>query len=521
MGNLRRGSPLAVAGVVLLVGGLVTLVLTWAAASAHRENESRLLEQRADQGAAVLRAAVPGIEQVLVTTVAVAGSGSAGEELLPQTLGTQVGPQARFRSAAVWTQAAAPPATILGSPPQLLDRGPDEVAAVVQRAQEAEGMVVVDLLEAATPALGYAYESGGVVVYAEQALAPDRTQVEQQDSAFADVDYVIYLGERPDPAMLLAASTAEVPMSGTVARSSVPFGDSSLLLAMRAHGPLSGTLLGRLPWLVLLLGAANTAGAGVVAYRLQRRRLVAESLAAENERLYTEQRDASTSLQQSLLPGELPTVPGVEIVARYRAGVEGTQVGGDWYDAFEVDGRLVAVVGDVSGRGLPAVSAMASARHTTRAFASRGEAPGVVLQQVGVVERGAHPGQFATIACASFDPGTGELAVALAGHPRPVVVGEGVAELVPATPGPPVGLAVVGPYATTTVTVPRGGTVYLFTDGLFERRGETVDDGLERLRRTLLQQSGDLGSTVDAALHELGRGGVADDTAVLAIRWTA
>lgn len=521
MGNLRRGSPLAVAAVVLLAGGLVTLLLTWAAASAHRENESRLLQQRADQGAAVIRAAVPGIEQVLVTTVAVAGSGSTGEELLPQTLGTQVGPEARFRSAAVWTGATGPPDTILGSPPQLLERGPDEVAAVVERAEAAEGMIVVDLVEADTPALGYAYESGGVVVYAEQALAPDRTEVEQQDSAFADVDYAIFLGERPDPMRLLAASTDEVPMSGTVARTVVPFGDSSLLLAMRADGALGGALLGRLAWLVLLLGAANTTGAAVVAYRLQRRRRLAESLAAENERLFTEQRDASTALQQSLLPGDLPTVRGVEIVARYRAGVEGTQVGGDWYDAFEVEGRVVAVVGDVSGRGLPAVSAMASARHATRAFASRGEAPGVVLQQVGAVERSAQPGQFATIACASFDPGSGELAVALAGHPRPVVVGDGTAELVPATPGPPVGLALVGSYATTTVTVPRGGTVYLFTDGLFERRGEIVDDGLERLRRTLLRQTGDLASTVDAVLLELGGDGVADDTAVLAIRWTA
>src|SRR5690606_20467838 len=119
------------------------------------------------------------------------------------------------------------------------------------------------------------------------------------------------------------------------------------------------------------------------------------------------------------------------------------------------------VVGDVSGRGLPAVSAMASVRHTTRAFASIGQEPGAVLDRVGEVERRAHPGQFATIACASFDPSSGELAVALAGHPRPLLVGDGVAELVPARPGPPVGLSITGSHPTTTVTVPQGGAVYL------------------------------------------------------------
>src|SRR5690606_27181495 len=126
------------------------------------------------------------------------------------------------------------------------------------------------------------------------------------------------------------ASTPDLPLTGDVATSSVPFGDTSILLAMKAHGSLGGTLLGRLPWMVLVLGAANTIGAAIVAHRLQRRRLTAEALATENERLYTEQRDASITLQQSLLPGDLPTVPGVEVVARYRAGVEGTQVGGDW-----------------------------------------------------------------------------------------------------------------------------------------------------------------------------------------------
>lgn len=380
-------------------------------------------------------------------------------------------------------------------------------------------MVVVDLVAADPPSLGYAYEREGFVVYAEQALAEDRTEVEQQDTAFADVDYAIFLGDRPDPAALLAASTAELPMAGSVARATIPFGDSTLLLGMRAQGPLGGALLGRLPWMVLVLGALTTAAAAVVAHRLQGRRLTAEGLAAENERLYEEQRDSSLALQQSLLPGALPSMRGVEIVARYRAGVEGTEVGGDWYDAFEVDGRLVAVVGDVSGRGLPAVSAMAAARHATRAFASLGEEPGAVLDRVAAAERRAHPGQFATIACARFDPASGELAVALAGHPPPIVVSDGVAELVPVVPGPPVGVAGVGTRPTARVAIPPGATVYLFTDGLFERRGETVDAGLDRLRQALLHQRGDLSASVDGVLSELGQGGVADDTAVLAIRW--
>lgn len=520
-----RGSPAAVAAAVAAVGAVITIVLTWATVAAYDQNEDSLVAERVDQGAAVLMAAVPSIDLPLAATARLAeGSlGGSPEEVLQATLGSQVGPDLRFQSASIWRAGDPAPLGELGAPAALAG-DPDQLQAFFTRAVADGGLVVRFETNGDVPRLGYAYAGadtpgGPLVVYAEQELPGDRTDVPRTDDAFAEVDYAIYLGTERDPDLLLAASAAHLPLRGRVAEASVPIGDENLLLVMRSRGDLGGTLLPRLPWVSALSGTAITLGAAVLSHRLQRRRRAAEALATENAHLYAAQRQASVELQQSLLPGQLPTVAGVEIVARYSAGVAGTEVGGDWYDALPQGDRLVAVVGDVSGRGLAAVSVMASVRHVTRALAAHEDEPAQVLTKVAEVVQGEGQGHFVTLACGALDIAGHRLTVAAAGHPPPLLVADGEASFVEVPVGPPVGSALAATYGAVTVPVPPGATVLFFTDGLFERRGEPIDVGLERLRSSAAGRTGPLGSVVDGIVEDLTHGEAADDLAVLAIRW--
>ena len=225
------------------------------------------------------------------------------------------------------------------------------------------------------------------------------------------------------------------------------------------------------------------------------------------------------TLQQSLLPRELPSIPGVEIAVRYSPGVAGTEVGGDWYEVVDLGSRTVLVVGDVSGRGLRAASVMAAVRHSVRAFASQGDSPQMILRKANepnVIDLADH---FATVLCVVLDRDQGTLEVATAGHPAPVLVDAGGARFVDVQVGRPIGAPDgVDVRDRHHAGVP-GTTVMLFTDGLFERRGERIDVGLERVRQAADRSTG-LDELVDGVFEALGAGTNEDDTAILAIRWT-
>lgn len=258
-----------------------------------------------------------------------------------------------------------------------------------------------------------------------------------------------------------------------------------------------------------------------VADRAERGR-VAETRATENARRYAEQRAESLLLQQSLLPGELPALEGLELAVRYEAGAIGTQVGGDWYEVLILPDRIVVVLGDVSGSGLEAAAVMATVRFTVRTLAAQGFAPDRVLTEANsILALGEPLGHFATTVCASIDRSTGTVTVADAGHPRPLLVGaDGGAEWIPAPIGPPLA---AWPRATyEAISAPIGdATLLLVTDGLFERRDETIDDGLDRLRAAAATTVvGPLEPACSALLQELTGGTPDDDTAILALRWS-
>jgi serine phosphatase RsbU (regulator of sigma subunit) len=521
----RKGwVPSATSVVVLVVGLVLSVLLAFAASRAHADNEHRLLVQRTREAAAALEAALPSIEAPLSTTAALPQITNEGDAaVLRRALGSQVGPTARFVSASVWPVAGGEPAEVVGDRPELADQPAGQVRAFLRRAVSNGRLTIYSLLEGGQPRLGYAVPSpeGGAryLVYAEQALPPDRTAAVQRGQAFEGLQYALYLGPRETRDDLVFASTADLPLEGRMAVETIPFGDTTFRLVMSPSGDLGGTLLARLAYLTFGAGLIATLAGAALIERLQRRRRDADRLAEENARLYAEQRARSLQLQESLLPLALPHLDGVEMAVRYRAGVAGTAVGGDWYDVIDVGQSLVVVVGDVSGRGLAAASSMAAVRHTVRTLAAQGLEAHDILEKANRFMEPQREGQFATVICGVADRSTRTVTFASAGHPRPIMVHEGTATWVDVPVGPPLGAAPSPTYQATPSGLPRGAMLLLVTDGLFERRGETIDAGLERLRRTAAEVDGTPEEVIDRIVDLLEHGTSSDDTAIIALRW--
>jgi serine phosphatase RsbU (regulator of sigma subunit) len=523
--------------IVLVVGLLITATMALGARDLHQDNEKRLLRQRVHEGAAVLESAVPAIQIPLSSAALLAartGGDAASFRALVRPLTGEDGP---FASASLWSLADGEPerVTRLGrgdARPKLLDLPPGRVREILTSAAGSPTMSVIDLLDAPNRRLGYAVgvlNDARFVVYAEAQLPRGRRSNVDDDAAFANVDYALYLGSRRDPEKLLASSTGgELPLRGNLAADTVAFGDDELLIVFEPRGTLGGTFVARLPWLLAVLGVVITLAAAALVEFLSRRREQAELLAAENERIAAEnarlladQRSVAYTLQHSLLPEELPDVDGLQLGVRYVAGVEGVDVGGDWYDVLLLDDdRLFFVVGDVSGRGLRAATVMASLRYAIRAYASQGDGPATVLSKLSRLLNVGRDGNFATVLCGIIDVAGHEATLASAGHPYPLLLANGHADYVAMSNGVPVGVTGADPYHPVIVSIPARATLLVYTDGLVERRGEPLDTGFDRLRASTANANGSLEQLLTRVVDDVTRNGSDDDTAVLGIHWT-
>lgn len=299
----------------------------------------------------------------------------------------------------------------------------------------------------------------------------------------------------------------------------MPFGTGQVTIVGASPTHLAGGLAAALPWIVLAVGVVLSLGAAAVVEYVSRRRAVAERLAVENERLYRQQRGIAGTLQHALLP-PVPELEGVEVAARYVAGVDELDVGGDWFDVIEKGpGRCVFVVGDISGRGLPAATTMASLRFAVRAYLAEGHDIDVVLTKLRRLIDVDVDHQFATVLLGELDSGAGRLRLVSAGHFGPLLVADGQGRLLECPVSAPVGVG--GPAASAAaLELPAKGTLLAFTDGAVERRGEVIDTGLDRLRTAALDADGQpLPSLVDSLLDALSFEGQKDDTVILGLRW--
>ncbi len=231
-------------------------------------------------------------------------------------------------------------------------------------------------------------------------------------------------------------------------------------------------------------------------------------------RRYRAQVDNVALLSAALLPERLPTLPGLRLAARYVPA--GGGVCGDWYEAELLpDGQVLVGIGDASGHGIPAAAMMAQVRNAARALAVAGISPGRMLDHLSALVLGGQPESMVTALYGVLDPATGGGTWANAGHPPPVLVGpDGSAATVALPPGPPIG-SVDRPYAETALELPVGTRLVLYTDGLFERRGEDPGLGIDRLVKQAAAAGGGEDELADTLMQS--RPETTDDGCVLVI----
>jgi PAS domain S-box-containing protein len=246
-----------------------------------------------------------------------------------------------------------------------------------------------------------------------------------------------------------------------------------------------------------------------------------QSARAEAEALYAREHDIATTLQRGLLPASLPPTPGVALASFLEAGGEGTQVGGDWFDAFPLPGgRVGLVVGDVSGRGVAAASRMGELRSAARAFAQDGHPAVEVVERLNAYHHALAPDALTTLVYAVVEPDVGRVRIVNAGHPAPAIALPGESPAVVAGTCAALGVQEVLRAQESVVDFPPEATLVLYTDGLVERRSEGTHGGTARLLSALAEPAEDVEGTCREVLAACGTA-VGDDVTVLCARATA
>ena len=240
------------------------------------------------------------------------------------------------------------------------------------------------------------------------------------------------------------------------------------------------------------------------------------AVALDNALLYRAERRTGLTLQRSLLPGDVPQLPGIEVAVRYRPGATGAFVGGDWYQGVVVGDELVLCMGDVMGHGMRSAARMGQLRAIVATLALEGHGPGALLTRLADSVDVLLDLELATLLVAAYSPSRRQLTVASAGHPPPLLAAMSVEPAyLRVVPGPPIG-SLPGRYDEVVVDVPPAATLVLYTDGLVESRDASLDDGLEALRSALADLKLPPEAVADHLLEALGRSeGAADDVALL------
>jgi PAS domain S-box-containing protein len=313
--------------------------------------------------------------------------------------------------------------------------------------------------------------------------------------------------------------------------------------AMLAHEPVVADLpdpaLGRLEVDSLigvpLLAEKKVTGVLVAASVTPRRfssedlavlRLAADrvALAIQHARVYEREHRIAETLQRSMLlaPEDIPQPPGLRVAARYEPAATEADVGGDWYDVIPTPtGGLGLVMGDVAGKGLAAATMVSRLRAALRAYALEGHEPARVIEQLNrLVWNEGRDSQMATLLYMVVEPGESRVDWVNAGHPAPLLSnGESPPRFLEGTTSVPLGVLPFPSYETVTSTMEPGSSLVLFTDGLIERPGEVIDEGMAKLAARVREAPHDPEALCSYLLSTLvPAGGATDDVAILTLR---
>ena len=251
------------------------------------------------------------------------------------------------------------------------------------------------------------------------------------------------------------------------------------------------------------------------------------ALAMDNASLYAERDEVARTLQRSLLPSELPEIPGMELAARYVAAGEGNEVGGDFYDCFPTrDGAWALVIGDVCGKGAEAAVITALARYTLRASAMlHSDQPAFVLGELNdAIRRQSTDQRFCTVLYVSLTPENGGLSacVATGGHPLPLVLRDDGRVETAGRPGTLLGILPDPEISAHSIDLRPGDALILYTDGVIE--ASPLDDafGPEHFASFVAGCAGAgaaaIARRIEEAALEIQGGTPRDDVAVVVLR---
>jgi PAS domain S-box-containing protein len=252
-------------------------------------------------------------------------------------------------------------------------------------------------------------------------------------------------------------------------------------------------------------------------------RLAAErvGLAIAHARVYEREHKIAETLQRSLLPDHLPTLPGLDVAARYLPAASEAEVGGDWYDVIPMAGGAVGLVmGDVAGKGLAGASMVGRLRSALRAYALEGHDAARVVEQLNrLLWTEAEDSQMATMLYLIVDPAASSVRWVNAGHPAPLMVVGGEPSFLEGASSVPLGVLPFPTYEEASAPMNPGSTLLLYTDGLVERPGENIDDGMAELAARVREAPEDPDALCDHLLATLvPAGGAMDDVAILTLR---
>ncbi|HVS69324.1 MAG TPA: PP2C family protein-serine/threonine phosphatase [Mycobacteriales bacterium] len=359
----------------------------------------------------------------------------------------------------------------------------------------------------------------GSVLYLQIALGALGPPEQAGTSPFNELRVVLYDAPRPVPSQALVTTTADLPLRGNVYLLPIAAGTGTWSLQVSAEHPLVGSTTAYAEWFALAGGVLLAVlVATIVEIEARRRR---SALA-----LYRSEHQIAESLQRSLLPS-LPEVADLDVAARYLPGAADQEVGGDWYDVFELDnGHIGLAVGDVVGHDIDAAVLMSRVQTALRAHALVGEAPGAVLDRLDHLVRSLETDRLVTVFYGVLGPaaedGSRELVFANAGHPPPLLhaAAGDVIELDDAS-SLLLGVLTDGEArAEHSMRVATGSTLLLYTDGLIETPGQSMTElvGDLKLATGAAARDSSADQLCDRLLDTMRPAARRDDVAMLAVR---
>jgi serine phosphatase RsbU (regulator of sigma subunit) len=249
------------------------------------------------------------------------------------------------------------------------------------------------------------------------------------------------------------------------------------------------------------------------------------AVAVEKARLRDQQRDIAESLQRSMLPAEIPKIPGIECGRYYCAAAESALIGGDFFDMMALqDERWMIAIGDVCGHGTEATVTIAMDKYALRAYATEDSEPANMLNRLNRTRRlQAGPTEFTTLFCGVYDPATRVLHYSNAGSPALACCSK-KGQLTESTlVDPPVGLPFEIEYHQSQWQLNPGDVFMLFTDGLYEAKNADGDEfGLEKVHQLLIRHRNlapqRLAERIFREVARYSGGKIRDDIAILVFR---